>query len=226
MVKASSPGPAVHSLARFFLCPLWDRTERVARLRGLAHNHSVLATNVSDDASLLLSRWRAGDISARDRLFELFYPQLRRAAAAMVRREPGLSMSTGDLIHEAVLRLIGLKQITWNDRAHFMALSARMMRRALLDHVRSRKRVKREHQKVELKTGIPDAPNAGLEDLNQALDRLAMIDPEGADIVEMRYFGGMDIVDIATVLGLSESTVKRRWNAARLWLLEALTDSA
>ena len=186
----------------------------------------MLAAESPDDAGLLLAAWRAGDLSARDRLFALFYPELRRAAAAMVRREPGLSMSTGDLIHEAVTRLIGLRRIDWNDRAHFMSLAARMMRRALLDHVRNRRRLKRDHQKVELTTGIPDAPDMELEDLNAALDRLAAIDAERADIVEMRYFGGLEIADIALVLGSSESTVKRRWNAARLWLLEALTQSA
>lgn len=186
----------------------------------------MLTAKTSDDAGLLLAAWREGDLAARDRLFALFYPELRGAAAAMVRREPGLSLSTGDLIHEAVTRLIGLKQIAWNDRAHFLALAARMMRRALLDHVRSRKRLKREHQKVELTTGIAGEPDVELEELNAALERLAAIDPERADIVEMRYFGGMEIADIAAVLGLSESTVKRRWNGARLWLLEALTDGA
>ncbi len=183
----------------------------------------MLVAESPDDASHLLASWRAGDLSARDRLFTLFYPELRRAAAAMVRREPGLSMSTGDLIHEAAARLIGLKHIDWQDRAHFMALAARMMRRALLDHVRSRKRLKREHQKVELTTGLAGEPNIELEELNAALDRLAEVDRERADIVEMRYFGGMEIADIAVVLGMSDSTVKRRWTAARMWLLEALT---
>ena len=187
------------------------------------YNADMLAAARPDDASALLAAWRAGDLHARDRLFALFYPELRRAAAAMVRREPGLSMSTGDLIHEAVARLMRLNSIEWQDRAHFLALSATMMRRALLDHVRSRRRLKREHEKVELTTRIADAPNIELEALNDALDSLAAIDRERADIVEMRYFGGMEIADIAVVLGLSESTVKRRWNGARLWLLEALT---
>lgn len=172
----------------------------------------------------LLKGWREGDLAARDQLFALFYPDLKRAAAAMLRRERGVSMSTGDLIHDTVTRLIGLNRIGWNDRAHFMALSARMMRRALLDHLRSRRALKREHEKVELSTGIGDEPDVEVEELNAALDRLARIDPERAEIVEMRYFGGMEIADIATVLNLSESTVKRRWASARLWLLEALTN--
>lgn len=176
-----------------------------------------------EDAGLLLASWRAGDISARDRLFALCYPELRRAAAALVRREPGLSLSTGDLIQEAAARLIALDRISWNDRAHFLALAARMMRQALIDHVRSRRRLKREHEKVELTTRIPGEPNIELEELNEALERLSAIDRVRADIVEMRYFGGLEIVDIALVLGISESTVKRRWQSARLWLLEALT---
>lgn len=175
-----------------------------------------------EDAGTLLRAWRDGDQAARDALFTLFYPELRQAAAAMVRREPGLSMSTGDLIHEAVARLIALKRIEWQDRAHFMALSATMMRRALVDHARSRKRLKREHEKVELTTRIADEPDIELEELNAALNRLVTIDPERAEIVEMRYFGGMEIADIAQVLGISESTVKRRWNGARVWLLEAM----
>ena len=186
---------------------------------------AMLSTGAGDTASQLLAAWRAGDVAARDELFVLFYPELRRVAAALLRRERGLSLSTGDLIHEVVTRLIALRQIEWNDRAHFMALSARMMRRALLDHVRSRRRLKREHYKVELTTRLVDEPNLELEELNAALDRLALIDAERADIVEMRYFAGMGIADIALVLGLSESTVKRRWNAARLWLLEALSQN-
>jgi RNA polymerase sigma factor (TIGR02999 family) len=204
----------------------WDDRHGLRRLAKASTILHVLVADASSDAGFLLAAWRGGDLAARDRLFALLYPELRRAAAAMVRREPGLSMSTGDLINEAVARLIGLNRIAWTDRAHFMALAARMMRRALLDHVRSRRRLKREHQKVELTTGIADAPDVELEDLNAALERLAAIDAERADIVEMRYFGGMEIADIAVVLGMSESTVKRRWNAARLWLLEALTQSA
>lgn len=180
------------------------------------------AASLEIDTHRLLRLWREGDLDARDRLFQIFYPDLRRAASAMLRRERGVSLSTGDLIHEAVARLVALNRIAWNDRAHFLALASRMMRRALLDHVRARRRLKRDHQKVELITNIPDAPNLEAEALNAALDRLALIDPERAEIVEMRYFGGMELADVAHVLGLSESTVKRRWVVARMWLLEEL----
>ena len=174
------------------------------------------------DVRGLLVAWRSGDRGARDRLFELLYAELRQAAAGMLRGERHVSLSVGDLVHETILKLISLERIEWQDRAHFMALTSVMMRRALVEHVRAKRRNKRDHQKVELITNIPDAVNADLEDINTALDDLAKIDRERAEIVEMRYFGGMEIADIAVVLNLSESTVKRRWQAARLWLYEAL----
>ncbi len=176
----------------------------------------------TDDIGPLLVAWRGGNTSARDRLFELFYDDLRLAAAAMLRGERNVSLAVGDLVHETILKLITLKRIEWQDRAHFMALTSMMMRRALLEHVRAKGRDKRQHQKVELRTNLPDVGNADLDEVNAALDDLARIDRERAEIVEMRYFGGMEIADIATVLKLSESTVKRRWQAARLWLYEAL----
>ena len=176
----------------------------------------------NDEVRVLLAAWRAGDLSARDRLFEILYAELKLAAAAMLRGERNVSLSISDLVHETILKLIVLEQIDWQDRAHFMALTSVMMRRALIEHVRAKGRNKRQHQKVELKTNLPDVANADLEDVNAALDQLARIDRERAEIVEMRYFGGMEIADIAVVLKLSESTVKRRWQAARLWLYEAL----
>lgn len=176
-----------------------------------------------EDARSLLKSWREGDLAARDRLFSILYPDLQRSAAALLRHERGVSFSTADLVNEAVMRLILLNRIDWNDRAHFMALASRMMRRALLDYVRAKRADKRAHEKIALSTGIHDEPDLEVEALNAALNRLAIIDHERADIVEMRYFGGMEIADIAVVLGMSESTVKRRWNTARIWLLEALT---
>ena len=182
-----------------------------------------MSTVAEIDSHALLGAWRSGDRTARDQLFALFYPDLKRSAAAMLRRERGVSLSTGDLVQESVARLVALDRIDWADRAHFMALSSTMMRRALLDHLRAKRRRKREHEKVELHTGLCGEPDYEVQALNDALHSLATIDPERADIVEMRYFGGMEIADIATVLGCSEATIKRRWAAARLWLLDALT---
>lgn len=188
-------------------------------LRSIA---AMLKRADNDDVRALLAAWRVGDRFARDRLFDILYAELKVAAAAMLRGERNVSLSIGDLVHETILKLIVLDRIDWQDRAHFMALTSVMMRRALVEHVRAKSRDKRQHHKVELRTNLPDVANADLEEVNEALDRLARIDRERADIVEMRYFGGMEIADIAVVLELSESTVKRRWQSARLWLYEAL----
>ncbi|WP_430420810.1 ECF-type sigma factor [Phenylobacterium sp.] len=182
----------------------------------------MLDRAANDQVRPLLAAWRGGDRAARDRLFSILYDELQRTAAAMLRGERDVSLSIGDLVHETIIKLIALNEIDWQDRAHFMALTSVMMRRALLEHVRAKRTDKRRHQKVELMTNLPDAPNADLDDVNDALERLSRIDPERAEIVEMRYFGGMEIADIAVVLNLSESTVKRRWQAARLWLYEAM----
>lgn len=182
----------------------------------------MLERPANDEVRVLLAAWRRGERPARDRLFDILYAELTQSAAAMLRGERNVSLAIGDLVHETILKLIALDKIDWRDRAHFMALTSVMMRRALIEHVRAKRRAKRDHQKVELKTNLPDVGNVDLEEVNAALDQLARIDPERAEIVEMRYFGGMEISDIATVLELSESTVKRRWQAARLWLYEAL----
>jgi len=172
----------------------------------------------------LFGDWRAGDLRARDRLFEIFYPELQSAAAAMLRTEAMVSLAPADLLHETVPRLIRLNRIDWADRPHFMALASRLMRRALIDHARKRRAGKRAHHRVELTTKLPEDPRLDHEELNAALERLAAVDPVHADIVEMRYYGGLSLADIALVLGISESTAKRRWGAARLWLFQALDE--
>lgn len=182
----------------------------------------MLERSPNNEVRVLLAAWRAGERPARDRLFDILYGELGQAAAALLRGERNVSLSVGDLVHETIIRLIAVDRIDWQDRAHFMALTSVMMRRVLVEHVRAKGRAKRQHQKVELQTNLPDVPNADLEEVNDALDALARIDPERAEIVEMRYFGGMEVADIAEVMGLSESTVKRRWQAARPWLYEAL----
>lgn len=176
--------------------------------------------SVHDD----LVAWRRGDILARERLFTMFYPDLRLAAAAMLRREQGSSLSTDDLLQEAMTRLIRLDRLELVDRAHFLALSSVMLRRVLVDHFRAKRRKKRDHVRATLITAMADSAPYELLALDEALRELAVIDPERAEIVEMRYFGGMDIADIARVLSLSESTVKRRWAATRLWLHDAMKD--
>lgn len=142
----------------------------------------------------------------------------------MLRGEGGCSLSTGDLVHESVARLVALDRIDWADAQHFKALTATMMRRALLDHLRARRTNKRKHEKVEFITEMDLADSdCEIERLSTALDDLARIDPERANIVEMRYFGGLEIREIAVVVGCSEATVKRRWSSARLWLLAEMS---
>jgi len=178
-----------------------------------------------DDRTLsgpLFAAWRAGDEQACEDLFKRFYPDLTRIAGGLLRNERHVSLSAGDLVQETVLRLIQLRQIAYSDRAHFLALSARFMRRVLVDHVRAKQSDKRYHQKVTLTTRIKQERVFDLGALDAAMARLSVIDRERADIVEMRYFGGMSLKDIADVLNLSEATIKRRWVTARAWLVDAM----
>lgn len=177
-------------------------------------------------AKALLDKWRSGDEAARDELFSQLYSELRRISASLLNREGGASLSTGDLVNEAVLRLIDLERIEWQDKAHFLALSARMMRRVLIDHARKKNSDKRSHQKVTLVThmagGGPESVD--IHHLESALVRLQAIDETRAKIVEMRYYGGLTLDEIAGVTGMSASNVKRSWRASRSWLLNALEE--
>ncbi|GGD14370.1 ECF-type sigma factor [Aquisalinus flavus] len=173
----------------------------------------------------LFDSWRAGSDTARDALFARFYNDLRRVSAALLRREGRVSLSTGDLVNEVVMRLIQLNQIDMRDKAHFMALSAKMMRRVLIDHVRKKQAGKRHHHQVTLITNHGAHGDAvDLLRLEEALRRLQAIDPKRAEIVELRYFGGLSVEEVAEVTGLSASSVKRSWQASRVWLMQAIGD--
>lgn len=183
-------------------------------------------TTNESDAKALLKAWQAGDMAARDQLFDLLYTELRQISAALIRNENNNSLSTGDLVNEAVLRLIQINQIDWADKTHFLALSARAMRRVLIDHARKKNSDKRYHQKVTLVTRVEGGiSRIDASVLESALIRLAVIDTEKANIVELRYFGGMSLADISTITGTSESTVKRQWRTARAWLLDAIKEA-
>jgi len=177
------------------------------------------------ESKRLLEAWRSGDTNARDDLFNLLYGELRQVSAALLRSERNSSLSTGDLVNEATLRLIRLERIDWVDKSHFLALSARAMRRVLIDHARKKRSDKRHHHKVTLVTRLEGVEHRlDIEVLEKALIRLAVIDDEKASIVELRYFGGMSLQEIAEVVGTSESTVKRQWRVARAWLLDAMKE--
>ncbi len=182
------------------------------------------ADSVESDAKSLLLAWRQGDDSARDTLFNMLHHELTRISAAYLKREGGVSLSTGDLVNEASMRLLTLNQINWQDKAHFLALAAQTMRRVLIEHARKKHAVKREHHRVTLLSNIEDDKNdeLSLYQLDEALIRLQALDKERASIVEMRYFGGLTLEEIAQVTGKSVSTIKRNWRASRAWLINEL----
>lgn len=157
----------------------------------------------------------------RDATLAALYDELRAAAARMLRRDaPLLTLQPTELVNEAAIRIVQLERMSWNDRQHFFATGARIMRQAMLDAVRSRRRAKRQVPDVFLET--PLAQDVEVEALDIALVRLESVSPELARIVELRFFVGLTVEQIAVVLDQSPATVKRRWQAARLWLLDAL----
>ncbi len=182
-----------------------------------------------DDATAkqLLDGWRAGDLEARDQLFTQLYSELRQISAGLIRAERNLSLSTSDLVNEAVIRLMRVNQVEWADKVHFLALAARAMRRVLIDHARKKRSDKRHHHKVTLVSRLSDghSDRMDMDVLEKALIRLSVIDEDKAEIVELRYFGGMTLEEIAEVRGVSEATVKRNWRVARAWLLDCLNEA-
>ena len=172
---------------------------------------------------MLLVDWRDGDMAARDRLIARLHPELEQIAAARVRRDANSSLSTHDLINEAVERILKIDEPQVADRSHFIALASRMMRNILIGNARAKSAGKRAHRRVELNTQVEGAGPVDLHHLDSALIRLEAIDPSLMEIVEMRYFGGMTITEVAEVTGWSEPTVKRRWQVARVWLSDALS---
>ena len=177
----------------------------------------------------LLQAWSAGDVAAFDRLVPLVHAELRRLARRYMRRErAGHTLQTTALVHEAYLRLIGVKGVTWENRAQFFGISARIMRRVLVDFARQRRYQKRGggDRRVPLDEAllVADAPDADLVALDEALDALATVDPRKSRAIELRFFGGLSIEDAAQVLDVSPETVKRDCRLAKAWLLRWLTD--
>jgi RNA polymerase sigma factor (TIGR02999 family) len=174
-----------------------------------------------EDVTTLLRAWRAGDAAARDRLLERVYADLKRIAAAQMRGErPGHTLEPTALVHESFLRLIGQAAVDWRDRAHFFGLAAAMMRRVLVDHARRRLARKRRPDELPppLTIAGPERPAVELLDLDRALGRLAAESTRAAQVVEMRYFAGLEIEEVADCLGVSPATVKRDWDFARAWI--------
>jgi RNA polymerase sigma factor (TIGR02999 family) len=174
----------------------------------------------------LLSEWANRDGAARDRLVPIVYEELRRLAHHYMRGErEAHTLQTTALVNEAYLRLAGIDGLQWRDRAHFFAMAATLMRRVLVDHARQRGREKRGAgvSVTSLdKNAIAPQPAVDVVALDEALERLAAVDPQQGRVVELRFFAGLSVKEAAEALGVSAATVKRDWATAKLWLYNEL----
>ena len=177
-----------------------------------------------EDVTGLLRAWRQGDAGAGDELLERVYSRLKRLASKQLQGERvGHSLQPTDLVHEAYLRLVDQTRVDWRDRAHFFGLAATTMRRVLVDRARRRGRRKRQVEEVRTGLSLVPAPEVAtsevdLLDLDRARERLAAEAPRAARVVEMRYFAGLEIADVAACLEVSPATVGRDWEFARAWM--------
>ena len=189
--------------------------------------HPMSATSVTG----LLASWRTGDSGAEAALLDAVYGDLHRKAAVLLRGERhGHTLQPTALVHEAYLRLVDQRHVDWQDRAHFYAIAARSMRRVLLDHARKRQTEKRGPGSKAL--SLDDAGELARERpedllrLDDALAELQRADPAAAHLVELKFFGGLTLEEIAEALQCSSSTVERQWRAARAWLRAELQRGA
>jgi RNA polymerase sigma factor (TIGR02999 family) len=186
------------------------------------------------DVTPLLLAWGAGDSTAGDRLLPVIYAELHRQATRAMRRERGEhTLQATALVHEAYLKLVDQKRVEWKNRAQFFGVASQAMRRILVDHARAHHAEKRGGDMHPVTLGAAEQAVAGEQGdtamdvlmLHDALERLALIDPDQARLVELRYFGGMNIEETAEALGVSPATVKREWAIARAWLRRELGTS-
>ena len=183
--------------------------------------------SASDQTTELLVAWSHGDSAAGDRLLPRVYDELRAIAARRLGSERGdHTLQPTELVHEMFLRLFGAQRLGWQDRAHFFAVAATMMRRILVDHARRRRRGKRGGDALRISLArlgdISEQRTPDLVALDGALDRLAAIDERKARIVELHFFAGLSVAETAEVLGCSTATVTRHWRMAKAMLLREL----
>jgi RNA polymerase sigma factor (TIGR02999 family) len=176
----------------------------------------------------LLIAWGNGNTEALDKLIPIVYDELRRQASRCLRRErPGHTLETTDLIDEAYLRLVDQKSLHLQNRTHFFGIAARLMRQILVDHARAKHRLKRggANLRVTLTQAntIAKDREVDLIALDDALNRLAQIDPQQSKIVELRFFSGLNVEETAEALGISPATVKRDWRLAKGWLYREIS---
>src|SRR5262245_6399524 len=181
--------------------------------------------------SQLLHAWAGGDLRAGDELVPLVYHELRKRASGYLRHErPDHTLQATALVHEAFLRLAGHDRVAWQNRGHFYAVAAQMMRRILVDHAREHRAVKRLGAaiRVDLDDQIPapEPPGSDILMLDQALSELSAMDPRQGRIVELRYFGGLSEQEVADALSVSRATVTREWKRARAWLYHRMTPTS
>lgn len=182
----------------------------------------------SEQITRLLVQWSGGNRGALDQLLPIVYNDLKRLAAAYLRRErPGHTLQSTALVHEAFLRLVDQREVTWQNRAQFFGIASQAIRRILVDHARHHKAQKRggEALRVTIDESIAVAGGGDFDilALEDALEKLAALDERQSRIVELRFFGGLSIEDTGEVLGLSPATVKRDWSMARVWLFRELS---
>jgi RNA polymerase sigma factor (TIGR02999 family) len=188
-----------------------------------------MSTPTPSKLTELLHRLQAGNRAAVDRLFQAVYQELRGMAEQIFRREsPGQTIQPTALVHEAYLKLIDQKSVDWQGRAHFFALAAQAMRRILLDRAKRRGAAKRGGgwKRITLNERLVPGiqPNERLLALDEALNRLAQLDPRQAQMVELRFFGGFGVEQTAEILGISKRTAEREWTMVRAWLRRELAD--
>jgi len=186
-----------------------------------------MTASSSHTVTQLLRAWRQGDAAALDQLVPVVYQKLRRLARHyMAGQRPGHTLQATALVNEAYMRLIDCEQVNWKDRAHFFAISARMMRRVLVEFARARQYQKRGAgaRKTSLDEGVIASPQRGqdLVALDDALQALAAEYPRQAQVVELRFFGGLSVEETAEVLHVSAITVMRDWQLAKVWLAREL----
>jgi RNA polymerase sigma factor (TIGR02999 family) len=184
---------------------------------------SANSSNSTPDVTRLLIEWTGGSQHAMEELLPLVYDELRRLAGSYLRRERSdHTLQSTALVHEAYLRMVDQRSVTWQGRAHFFGIAAQMMRRILVDHARGRDAAKRGSGacKITLDEGLlaPAERDINLVALDQALEMLAKLDPKQARIVELRFFAGLSIEDAAEILKISPATVKREWAMAKAFL--------
>lgn len=226
------------------MCYLIRKTrERGGDWRRIFVNHSLLLsrgtkthTNLEmkeleqTQITQLLLDWSEGDRDALERMTPLVYGELHRLAHHYMNRErAGHTLQTSALVNEAFLRLVDQRNVKWNNRAHFFAISAQMMRRILVDHARSHLYAKRGagavHVSLDHAGLVSNDPSAEVTALDEALTKLEKIDPQQARVVELRFFGGLTIKETAEAMAISVDMVKREWSMAKAWLYREMSSN-